>query len=297
MSSTKNPTSFSSGSVNELKEITNKEILKEIKKYSPHSERMTLNTLLLINLNKHICNEGESGIGKSWNTEDLVNLMKMPHRLISGHISPKAFYEVLQQDGIIIIDEGALVLSNIAIQNLLLNALWNGKVEWTNNKEVLTHDFKGCICFNTNSLNNNATMKAVADRLFVTKIKLNSNQIKEKIMSSKNYKPNMKIWAEIKERIQENKKTELSEKISNKIYALMEHGEPKSVRDIAKLKDVARFSLNLMGDLSLIDYFIDTDEVWTIMNMDIKRSEKVKKIAELKCMTDRGARRIAEKFE
>ena len=64
-----------------------------------------------------------------------------------------------------------------------------------------------------------------------------------------------------------------------------------------KLKKIAVFSLALVGDLSLIEYFRETDDVWKIINMNIKRSEKVKKIAELKCITERGARKIVEKFE
>ena len=272
-----------------------KEFLEEINKYSPFTEKLTLSTLMAINQGIHILNVGKTGIGKTRNTEELLNLLKIPHQLVAGHISPKAFFEILKKDGIIIVDEGATLLSDITINNLLLNALWNGKVEWKNNKEELSHNFKGTILFNTNKINNNEIMDALTDRIFTNKINLNSEQIKTKIMSGKNYKPNMKIWAEIKERV--NKKSELSEQVIEKLYHLIESGENKSVREMWRLKKIASFSLSLLGDLSLIDYFKETDEVWKIINLNIKRSDKVKKIAELKCITERGARKILKKFE
>lgn len=275
--------------------VKKEEILEEIKRHSPHTERMILSTLMMFNQRVHICNIGKSGIGKSYCTEELLNLMKIPHYLIAGHTSPKAFYEILTKDGIIVVDEGATILSDSTIQNLLLNALWNGKVEWKNNRETNTHYFKGVIIFNANDVKNNKIMEALCDRIFTNEISLTSEQIKEKIRSGKRHKPNMKIWAEIKERL--NKKKELTEQEKEKLYHLIEIGEPKSVREMWKLKKIASFSLALIGDLSLIDYFRETDEVWRIINKDIKRSEKVKKIAELRCITERGARKIVSKFE
>ena len=250
---------------------------------------------MAINQKTHIVNIGPSGIGKSYCTKELLQLLKIPHNLIAGHCSPKAFFEILENDGVIVVDEGADLLSNSTVQNLLLNALWNGKVEWTNNRETLEHDFKGIIIFNTNKSQSNELMTALRDRVFTNNFSLTSNQIKEKIRSAKNYEPCIKIWAKIKEKL--DKKTELTEPVLEKLYHLIETGEPKSVREMWKLKKIAVFSLALVGDLSLIDYFMETDEVWKITKMDIKRSEKVKKIAELKCITERGARKIVSKFE
>lgn len=270
-------------------------MLEEIRKYSPHTERMTLSTLMAINQKIHILNIGASGIGKSRSTAELLNLLKIPHTAIAGHISPKAFFEVLQQDGIIVVDEGADLLSNNTVINLLLNALWNGDVEWTNNKESLHHNFTGIIIFNTNMTSNSPLMSALRTRVFTNEIGLTSDQIKEKIISGKDYKPNTRIWAAIKEKLDE--KTDISDAISEKIYHLIETGSPKSVREIWKLKKVTSFSLSLLGNLDIINYFQDVDEIWKIINSNIKRSEKVKKISELKCITDRQARRIVERFE
>ena len=276
--------------------ISKEDILNEIKAYSPKSEILTLSTLMVLNQKINICNVGNAGIGKSRNTEELLNLLKIPHSLVAGHITPRAFFDILKKDGIIIVDEGATILSDNIIQNLLLNALWNGKVEWKNNREEYTHYFKGKILFNTNDLTNNPLMKALTDRIFTNRVELNSDQIKEKILSGKDYKPNIKMWAEIRERVMKEK-TELSEQEKERLYQIIESGEPKSVRDIWKLKIAASFSLSLLGDLSLIEYFTETDEMWKIINMNIKRSEKVKKIAELKCITERGARKIVGKYE
>lgn len=276
--------------------VKKEEILEEIQNYSPHTERLTLSTLMAINQKIHILNIGPSGIGKTRNTTELLYMMKIPHNLISGHCSAKAFFQILQKDGIIIVDEGADLLSDATVQNLLLNALWNGKIEWITNKETLTHEFKGIIIFNTNTvLGRNELVKALKDRVFTNEVVLTSQQIKDKILSKKDYRPNMKIWAEIKERL--NKKTELSEPLQGKVYALIKNQEPKSTRDFWKLNTIFSFSLSLINDLNLIEYFGKIDEEWKILNSSIKRSEKVKKISELKCITERGARKIVEKFE
>jgi hypothetical protein len=95
-----------------------------------------------------------------------------------------------------------------------------------------------------------------------------------------------------------NKKGPKMSENFEKLYHLIEEGQDvRSVREINKLRLIANFSEILVGDLTLIDYFRDTDDVWKIMNKPIKRSEKVKQIAEAKCITERHARRILNKLE
>jgi hypothetical protein len=301
-------------------------ILEEISKYSPHSQVLTLSTLLAISQGVHICNISPPGQGKSRNTVELLKLLRIPFSLIAGHTTPRQFFSELEKDGIIIVDEGATILSDNNIINLLLNALWNGKVEWKNNKEIKSHTFKGVIIFNVNKLSNTGLTEALKDRIFVNEVNLSSNEIKDKIMASRTYKPNMEIWAEIRERLEldivsQNMTSKsqskigilMSKKLKNstnprnledfdiifeKVYHLIENGEDiKSVREIKKLKELALFSYILVGDLSLIDYFRKTDEIWKILNAPIKKSEKVKLIAEAKCITERHAYRIIDKFE
>jgi len=277
--------------------MKNEEILEEIRKYSPHTEKLTLSTLMAINQNIHILNISPSGHGKTRATAELLKLLKIPHILVAGHVSPTAFFEILEKDGIIIVDEGADLLSNNTVINLLLNALWNRNVEWINNNKSLKHNFQGLIIFNTNVSPNTPLMKALKDRVFTNEISLTSEQLKQKIISGKFYRPNLKIWAEIKERL--DTKTEVSEvkKEKNKLYNIIENKEPKSMRDFWRLTKIASFSLSLIGNLDLIEYFEEVDEIWKIFNSKIKRSEKVKKIAELKCITERQAREIVAKFE
>ena len=266
--------------------------------------------------------------GKSRNTVELLKMLRIPFNLIAGHTTPRQFFSVLQKDGILVVDEGATILSDKNIINLLLNALWNGKVEWKNNKELLTHDFKGIIIFNVNVLSNTGLSEALKDRIFVNDIRLTSDQIKDKIMSGKDYQPNMRIWAEIRERLRldsdivsklghtkcpqdltvldaNNPNNEelcdgskISDIVQQRLYHLIENGdEVKSVREMNKLKNIGLFSYLLVGDLSLVDYFRKTDEVWKIINMPIKKSEKIKLIADAKCISDRHARRIYNKLE
>jgi len=308
--------------VEHVKDDMKQQILEEISKYSPHSEVLTLSTLMAISQGVHICNISKSGLGKSRNTVELLKLLRIPFGLIAGHTTPKSFFMELQKDGIIIVDEGATILSDKNIINLLLNALWNGHVEWKNNKEILTHDFKGVIIFNVNKLSNTGLSEALKDRIFVNEINLTSQQIKDKIMSSKDYKPNMEIWAEIRERLKLDMMSETDMPIfrykwaktglkeSNlrnngkldinfeKIYHLIDCNEEiHSVREMNKLILITKFSEMLIGDMTLIDYFRNTDDVWKIMNMSIKDSEKVKMIAEARCITERHARRILNKLE
>jgi len=315
--------------INELEEIKQDDplkqsILNEIIRYSPHSEVLTLSTLMAVNQGVHICNISPPGQGKSRNTVELLKLLRIPFSLIAGHTTPRQFFNELSKDGIIIVDEGATILSDKNIINLLLNALWNGKVEWKNNKELLQHNFQGVIIFNVNKLSNTALTDALKDRIFVNEINLKTDEIKEKILSSRDYIPDMEIWAEIRERLEldmmsekltrcpkkcpkntSNLKT-LSPNNQNrhfspnfeKLYHLIEEGQDiRSVREINKLRLIANFSEILVGDLSLIDYFRETDDVWKVMNMPIKRSEKIKRIAEAKCITERHARRILNKLE
>lgn len=298
------------------------QIMDEITKYSPHSEVLTLSTLMAVSQGVHICNISPPGQGKSRNTVELLKLLRIPFSLIAGHTTPRQFFDELRKDGIIIVDEGATILSDKNIINLLLNALWNGKVEWKNNKELLTHDFQGVIIFNVNKLSHTGLTEALKDRIFVNELNLKTDEIKDKILSARDYIPNMEIWAEIRERLEldtmsENLTPNVRSKTSNlmslspnnrkmakmsgnfeKLYHLIEEGrEVNSVREINKLRLIANFSENLIGDLTLIDYFRETDDIWKIMNLPIKRSEKVKKIAEAKCITERHARRILNKLE
>ena len=174
-------------------EIKKGEIVDEIRNYNPHAEKVTLSTLMMINQKVNILNIGKSGTGKSRGSTELLELIKIHYTLINGHITPKAFFEILQNDGYILFDESAIVLSNKTILNLLLNALWGKKIEWKNGRELLEHEFKGQIIFNTNEISNNRLVMSLIDRLQANHIELNKEQIREKMESRNSYKPNLEI--------------------------------------------------------------------------------------------------------
>lgn len=65
---------------------------------------------------------------------------------------------------------------------------------------------------------------------------------------------------------------------------------------IIKKKDNGKREIT-MKKLILSDDINEVNDILKIANMDIKRSDKVKMIAEAKCITERHARRILNKLE
>jgi len=271
--------------------ISSEEIIEEIRKFSPHTERLTLSTLLAVNQKVNVINISKAGYGKTRNSQELLKMLDIEHKLISGHITPRAFFDILREDQLTVVDEST-ILYNMEILNLLLGALWNGIVMWENNHSKEFHRFKGNIVFNTNYLPVSPFVEALKDRCIFNFIQLISQQIKEKINSKFSYKPNKEIWREIKNRVFQ--KTELTEVELKILLDSINH--PKSVRDIWRLEIIGKFSKTLVSDLSLINYFIDRDNIWEIVNSTLKRSEKVKAIAKIKSISDRQARKYVPKM-
>jgi len=279
-----------------MEDIKKNDIIDEIIAYNPYSEKITLSTLLMLNQGVHVLNLGESGIGKSRGSTELLDLIKIPFYQIASHITPKAFFEILQKDSHIVVDEGAILLSNKVILNLLLNALWSGKIEWKSGREYITHNFKGTIIFNTNRLTRSSFIRALIDRIHNNHVVITSKQFIEKIESRNIYKPKMEIWAEIKDRL--STRFPITNTIKKRLMVLIENTEVKSVREMWKLEKIASFSLSLVGDLSLIKYFNNIDEVWDVLNNDeLSRPGKVREIMKIRCVTERQASRILNKYE
>jgi hypothetical protein len=163
---------------------------------------------------------------------------------------------------------------------------------WENNRSIKSHYFRGTVIFNTNYFPLNPFTNALRDRCIFNDIRLSSQQIKDKINSRSSYQPNKKIWEVIKERIIQ--KSELSEQ---ELKTLLDRINcPRSVRDIWKLEIIGKFSKTLIGNLDLIDYFIDRDKLWEVVNSNSKRSEKVKQIAKIKNISERQARKYVPKL-
>jgi len=177
-------------------------IIKEISDFNPHCEMITFSTLFAISHWKSIINISPCGQGKSRSTIELLDLLGIDYSVLSGHITPKKFFQELRKDGILIIDEGALILGNRDIQDLLLSAFQNKEVKWETDRTSLSHHFKGIILCNANQINGNSDIqKAVMDRCIVNRLKLSSKDINEKIKSKIDYEPNFDVWYVIMENL------------------------------------------------------------------------------------------------
>lgn len=272
--------------------INNKQIMEEISKHSPHTEQLVISTLMAVKYNINIINKGSAGLGKSYGTVELLRYLDIPFELISGHITPRALFDILKKDRLTIIDESATLIQSYECVNMLLGSLWSGLVIWKNNREEETHQFKGCIIFNTNSLMKNEFVEALKDRCIVNNIELNSEQINEKIKSSLDYKPNNQIWLKIRENLKND--YNLSKKDLDTLFGLISGFKVKSMRDFWKLKHIAMFSKIFMGDFSLINYFFKKDPLNEILNSNLKKSVKIK---ELSKVTGKSIRFYQRKFK
>jgi len=198
-------------------------VIREVQMYNAYCEPVTWLTLFFI-ANKsggfHVMNLGRGGTGKSRSTLDLFKpnkheRIKENHKkqfapfqvfanvyAISGHITPKRFFEILQLDGHIILDESYMLLQNAQIKNMLRSVLYDGEVVWYSKTGDQKHNFKGNIIFNSNQFRNKSLNdKALLDRLLVNNIKIDKEAIKLKINHRRNYKPNLVIWDLITSRI------------------------------------------------------------------------------------------------
>ena len=276
--------------LNKERQGEKQEILNEIKEYSPHTERLVISTLVAISTKKNIINVSEKGQSKTYSTKNLLNLLDIPFFEIKGHKTPKDFFELLKQyngvNSLILIDESAMLFKSPEVLNNLLGALEKSKIEWREDSE----DFEATVIFNTNWLPETPILRAVADRCILNEVNLNSNQLKEKILKARNYKPNKEVWNKIKNNL--SLKSDINDIDLNKIYELIEKTTITSMRDKDRFIDIGLASLKLIGDLSLLEFFVDVNDIEEILSSDIKRCEKVKLIVEKRKISKRQAQRI-----
>lgn len=237
-----------------FEKITSEQIKEEIESFSPHSSILSYSTLLAVNQGISVINfSEEGGQGKSRCTGDLLKILGIKHNVVSGHITPFGFYELLEEDGITVLDESALILKDKKIVDMLLSALWAGKIYWKTKWDDEVHEYTGTILFNLNEIPKHSMFKPLKDRVIFNKIKLSSSDIIDKGISTRTYEPNMKIWREIGKRI------EREENLTNEEYFEVErrfrNSSPKSVRVLDRIEKIAKFSKALVGDLSLLEVF------------------------------------------
>jgi len=230
------------------------DIRDEITRYNPHCEAITWNTIFCFMGGKryNIMNLGAGGLGKSRGN---FNLVKQKGKefcpflntfgnvvTISGHITPKRFFQYLKMDSILIIDESYSILKNNLIQHLLRGALYDGFVIWNSTKDEgdNEHDFKGSVIFNTNQLGNSLNDKALMDRTFCNNLKIDKEQIKDKIRQRRTYVPNKNVWELIKNRLIAIRTGKINIKLSEVEKDLV---YDFSIRKIEEIEDKGDFSV------------------------------------------------------
>lgn len=269
-----------------------------IRHYGEGMERITLSTLIAIHQGMNVINLGPPGQGKSFCTRGLCDVLGINYTLVAGHKSPRDFFDVFKNDGLIIIDESATLIRNPKIMDMLLSALWDGQVEWSNNKEHEKINFNGQIIFNTNSVPSSEFMKALKDRCLFNNVLLSSSQLKKIV-----YKEDIdysKEWETIKQKLEVNEDP-LNNDDKIRIKDIVNKLQLKSLRTPVKLVKIANFLKAIFGDIDKISLFVDGDDgdgIYAIvLDKLIKDSVKVKKIATLKNISDRQARNILNKYK
>lgn len=266
------------------------EILSEIKNYSPFTEKLVISTLIAIGQKVNVINVGEKGHSKTYSTKGVLDMMSIPYNEIKGHITPKKFYELakLYNDTLILIDESAVMLSDREIRNLLLSLLQRERVYWRDDY----FDSSSTLIFNSNHIQDNPVMRAVMDRCITNVVKLESDEIREKIMSSRSFTPNKEIWENIKNNLFRHKK--LDEEVLDKVFRLLEMTEVESMRDKWRYINIAECSMKVLGNLNFLKYFSKINSIDIILAMEMDRKDKVKLIAKETGKSVRTAQRIAK---
>jgi hypothetical protein len=269
------------------------EILEEIRQFNPHLERLTLSTLMAVNQGINVINLSPAGYGKSRGTKELLDFLNIPYSELTGHLAPTDFFARLRDArGLVVIDESATLLREPEILNLLLGALWGGVISWRDESAKVQCN----IIFNTNSLPNSPFVDALKDRTHFNRLRLDSEKIRAKLISSFDYTPNKGAFAHIRRNI--FIKAELTEDERSKLKEVLRAATSKSVRDRGRLEAQARFCKALFGSIDFVKLFVDIDATTAIlMSGELSRAEKVKQIAEAEGVSVRTAQRIIKDEE
>lgn len=233
------------------------EIRKEVSDYNKFCEPISWCSLFsLMNIGRfNVLNLTSAGLGKSRSSlvlyerffKDLSNISA-----ISGHISPRKFFDLLKRNGIIIIDESYSLLSNSNIQHLLRSAIYDGRVVWYSTREENDEeiDFLGSIIFNSNQFDDTTyNNKALVDRTFCNKFDLNGEQVIEKMKSK--YVPNKEIWELIKNRIIAIRNKRVTTKLTRTEKELVLEFTTRKIRE---MEDYKLFSFRILERITEIFY-------------------------------------------
>lgn len=278
----------------EAKQGSTTEITEQIQNYSPHTERMVVSSLVAVSQSVNVINISERGHSKTHCTQGVLDMLNIPYNEIKGHITPKRFYELAKMFNgtIILIDESANMLTDSDIRNLLLSLLNRDRVYWLED----WFDSTSTVIFNANYIQNNPIMRAVMDRCLTNYIKLNPEQLRNKIQQSRTFSPDTTIWAKIRNNL--FLKDKLSPEDMDKVFKVLNMIKIESLRDKWRYINIAECSIKVLGNLDFLTYFADIEILdWLQNNNDISRSDKVKLIAQEKGVSYRQARNIIRKTE
>lgn len=273
------------------------ELWDAVKEYAEGLEHVTLSTLLAVHQNMNVINCGPPGQGKSHLTKTLCDKLGIKYILVAGHKSPKEFFNVFKNKGLIIVDESATLIRNPKIMDMLLSALWDSQVEWSNNRKQEKIIFEGNIIFNTNSIPNSPFMDALKDRCIYNDVKLTEKQLKKIWKKIKEHKKGEfeEAWKIIISNL--NNDTELTIAEVDSINELIDRLRYKSLRTPLKIHKIARFLKSVFGNVDKINVFVKEDAIHKIMLSKVKHSKKIKQIAKLRKVTTRQASNILKKYE
>lgn len=189
------------------------DVMDEIESYNPHCKNITYATLFAgMNARTgkqrtNVINKGKQGIGKSRGSTELIEALDMTDAVvIKGYMTPKKLFNTLKhhRTSMIILDEGELIMSNPMALFILRSALYGGEVSWLSTRgDVLDmFKFEGTVIANINAFSiTEAEAQPLFDRCLYNDNDLSNVQVMEKMKSVHTYKPNKKIWADIKDKI------------------------------------------------------------------------------------------------
>jgi len=281
---------------------------EEIEKYTWLGSEYTYSTLFSLFNGISVINYGNVGCGKSRSTVELLKLLNMPKTLVfSGYLTAKRFFKIIKNfnDCLIVFDEGDLLLGNPIINQMIKSLLTSKKAVWESDKDQDETDFEGSLIINCNSYKFN---KGIEDKVLVNQKGFSTEDYKEKIRQSRNYKPNMKVWEKIRERIifiRNNGNIRLNEKEEDLIYEFIlslpvidsyrvKHRVFDIFTSLKKLYGVINKDVFELGK-KLCNSMINTDAIFKIIqeiDETIERKELAERIANVKRISTRQAQRI-----
>lgn len=154
-----------------------KKLIKNIRKYNPHCEHITLSTIFMkmkVDQEKfNVINWGPAGTGKSYSSIEFLEKLDLgTDIIIDNNTTKRGLFDLLnnypEQD--FILDECSAILRDQGTQDMIKLAMESKPITWVKKDSVeVTPSFKGNFILNVN----HALMDSLTDRSFVNKTLMN----------------------------------------------------------------------------------------------------------------------------